>query len=252
MTTKIICAYHTGSPEKFDPIMMKYPNVFVPVLCNACNYEPGTSLFFDKLQKDNDGENISEYNSNILEGTAYYWAYKNYDKIGNPDMIGMSHYRRIMDIDYYNLDYDTIYLRRDPVCEPCVMPGCALNYSYQPLVEFVMDEYFNIFPEYKDVYDIAKYDLKMFDKNIFIMNKYHFFDFCSYMTKCFRLVLITANRNMWKWWNEDNFARIGFSLFSRGDSYITEIMSALYFERMYMQKRKIQIVNSTKDSFCEY
>ena len=33
-------------------------------------------------------------NRNINELTALYWAWKNYDKLGNPDYIGLMHYRR--------------------------------------------------------------------------------------------------------------------------------------------------------------
>lgn len=43
---------------------------------------------------DNTGENISAQNPKYCELTAQYWAWKNYDKIGNPDYIGFMHYRR--------------------------------------------------------------------------------------------------------------------------------------------------------------
>ena len=52
---------------------------------------------------DNDGENISERNRYYSECTALYWAWKNYDKLGNPDYIGLMHYRRhfIFNESYY-------------------------------------------------------------------------------------------------------------------------------------------------------
>lgn len=43
---------------------------------------------------DNVGENISIKNSSYNEMTAIYWLWKNYDEIGNPDIIGICHYRR--------------------------------------------------------------------------------------------------------------------------------------------------------------
>lgn len=43
---------------------------------------------------DNTGENISNLNANYNELTAIYWAWKNYDKIGNPKHVGFMHYRR--------------------------------------------------------------------------------------------------------------------------------------------------------------
>ncbi|MBD5401705.1 DUF4422 domain-containing protein [bacterium] len=43
---------------------------------------------------DNSGDNISTKNRLYSECTALYWAWKNYDKIGNPEYIGLMHYRR--------------------------------------------------------------------------------------------------------------------------------------------------------------
>ena len=43
---------------------------------------------------DNSGDNISEKNRFYSELSAVYWAWKNYDKLGNPDYIGFMHYRR--------------------------------------------------------------------------------------------------------------------------------------------------------------
>ena len=44
---------------------------------------------------DNTGENISNENPFYCELTALYWAWKNYEKIKNPEYIGLSHYRRL-------------------------------------------------------------------------------------------------------------------------------------------------------------
>ncbi len=43
---------------------------------------------------DDTGDNISDKNMSYNELTALYWAWKNYDKIGNPEYIGLCHYRR--------------------------------------------------------------------------------------------------------------------------------------------------------------
>lgn len=52
---------------------------------------------------DNEGDNISSKNRCYSECSALYWAWKNYDKIGNPDYIGLMHYRRhfIFNDNYY-------------------------------------------------------------------------------------------------------------------------------------------------------
>lgn len=43
---------------------------------------------------DDTGDNISHLNRNVCELTGHYWAWKNYDKLANPDYIGFAHYRR--------------------------------------------------------------------------------------------------------------------------------------------------------------
>lgn len=57
----------------------------------------------DNMIGDNDGENISSKNRYYSECSALYWAWKNYDKLGNPEYIGLMHYRRhfIFNDEYY-------------------------------------------------------------------------------------------------------------------------------------------------------
>lgn len=52
------------------------------------------SCCFPDMLHDNDGPNISDQNAKYCEFTAIYWAWKNYDKLGNPDYIGLMHNRR--------------------------------------------------------------------------------------------------------------------------------------------------------------
>lgn len=49
---------------------------------------------FDEMLGDDTGDNISTENLEYAELTAQYWAWKNYETIGNPDYIGFMHYRR--------------------------------------------------------------------------------------------------------------------------------------------------------------
>lgn len=57
----------------------------------------------DNMIGDNSGENISTKNRYYSECSALYWAWKNYDKLDNPDYIGLMHYRRhfIFNNEYY-------------------------------------------------------------------------------------------------------------------------------------------------------
>lgn len=50
--------------------------------------------FKDHMIGDNIGENISDKNNLFCEMTALYFAWKNYHIIGDPEYIGLMHYRR--------------------------------------------------------------------------------------------------------------------------------------------------------------
>ncbi len=56
--------------------------------------DPKLKWLLDNMIGDDTGDNISEFNRTYNELTALYWAWKNYDKLDDPDYIGLMHYRR--------------------------------------------------------------------------------------------------------------------------------------------------------------
>lgn len=96
-TVKILVAYH-------KPSYLLKSDVFVPIhlgrAVSNMKHKDGALSSKDikwlkkNLIGDDTGENISLKNRNYCEATAIYWAWKNYDKLGNPDYIGLMHYRR--------------------------------------------------------------------------------------------------------------------------------------------------------------
>ena len=59
--------------------------------------QPGSSSLewlLSNMEGDNTGDNISEKNGSYNELTTIYWAWKNYQDLGNPQWIGFMHYRR--------------------------------------------------------------------------------------------------------------------------------------------------------------
>ena len=49
---------------------------------------------FDEMIGDDTGKHISNKNPYFCEMSAIYWAWKNYEQLGNPEYIGFMHYRR--------------------------------------------------------------------------------------------------------------------------------------------------------------
>lgn len=84
-TAKLMCVYHNPSVA---PVA---DDVFVPLRAGAlCQDE----VLPDGAFWDGDGDNISAENAAFNEMSVVYWAWKNYDKLDNPDFIGLTHYRR--------------------------------------------------------------------------------------------------------------------------------------------------------------
>lgn len=62
-----------------------------------CPVQVGCALktdLYPDMYHDNDGENISAHNPKYCELSAVYWGWKNQDKLGNPDYVGLMHDRR--------------------------------------------------------------------------------------------------------------------------------------------------------------
>ena len=83
--TKILVTYHKDAP-------IVKSDTFVPIhIGRALASEQDWSK---DMLSDDSGDNISALNKTYNELTAIYWAWKNYETLGNPDHIGIAHYRR--------------------------------------------------------------------------------------------------------------------------------------------------------------
>lgn len=96
MNAKILVAYHKVDELIKDDV---YTPVFLGKAVKNITTKDGSikikdSKELDKLLGDDTGDNISKLNRNFNEMTAIYWAWKNYDRLGNPEYIGLVHYRR--------------------------------------------------------------------------------------------------------------------------------------------------------------
>lgn len=85
---------------------------------------------FEEMIGDDTGDNISEKNHEYNELSAQYWAWKNYDKLGNPDYIGFMHYRRHFLFD----DGDTDKFSRS------YLNQCEIDYANDEYLQHISDE----------------------------------------------------------------------------------------------------------------
>ena len=81
---KIMISYHT----------LRCPRIASDILVPVQTGSALTAHLFQGMQYDNDGENISAQNPKYNELSALYWGWKNQDKLGNPDFMGLMHDRR--------------------------------------------------------------------------------------------------------------------------------------------------------------
>ncbi|WP_301008290.1 HAD-IA family hydrolase [Helicobacter sp. UBA3407] len=88
---------------------------------------------------DDTGENISHLNRYFNEMTGIYWAWKNYDKLGNPEYIGLCHYRRHFIFD----EYVSNFIHRKFV-------------NYYPIIE-------NISKHYQSIIQIRDFNCQDYD-----------------------------------------------------------------------------------------
>lgn len=93
---KILVSYH-------DEHQILKSDILVPIQTGRAL----TQKRFVGMIGDDTGDNISVKNPYYAEISAQYWAWKNYEKLGNPDYIGFMHYRRhfILDETKYKKQY---------------------------------------------------------------------------------------------------------------------------------------------------
>ena len=197
---KILVCYH-----KKDPLFKN--EVLVPIHAGrACALEASKDgklpkedfdwLYSHMIGDDTGGgqNNVSHLNRSINEWTAIYWAYKNYKKLGNPDYIGLMHYRRLFDLSNVvltskkyllsTLGLKKKYLERlieqyDFVCSKVQFredyPG--LNSIEQiSRIMLLSEEYHPVL--YKGYQKFLK-DHILYAKNMFIMKREDFFAYCE-------------------------------------------------------------------------
>ncbi len=73
----------------------------------------------DNMDGDDTGKNLSGKNRLYAELTALYWVWKNYEKLENPDYIGLMHYRRLLNFSNNKEDKSFQGLLDEKIVKAC-------------------------------------------------------------------------------------------------------------------------------------
>lgn len=203
---KLLICYH-------KPATLFQDEILTPIHVGRANAkkkfksdDPNFKWLMDNMIGDDTGDNISDRNGWYNEMTSLYWAWKNYDKIGNPDYIGLMHYRRhfvfrederiVYNIENFNektylqeINYspETVYKMLEG-CDFITHIGKVLN-VYNHYIEnhrkedldLAVDIMLEKYPEYKEITkEYFAGDYSNFC-NMFIFNKKLFFEYCAWI-----------------------------------------------------------------------
>lgn len=91
LNVKLLICYH--KPDKLFKDEILTPIHVGRAPAKARN-NPALPWLEENMIGDDTGDNISDKNYCYNELTATYWAYKNYEALGDPDYVGLMHYRR--------------------------------------------------------------------------------------------------------------------------------------------------------------
>jgi hypothetical protein len=221
MNLKIAVVYNTE--PKLCTYIKRRPDIYVPILAgrawNKKSYDtPG--LLYDDV-----GDNISWLNPYINETTAIYWLGHHLDALGNPDYIGLHHYRRLFNLDVVvpHLAPDTLILNLETVMLPTIdflelCHGVGRYFGYIAQEALHLED-----PEINRLFNEFVFSRTYYSRNLFIVPRHILISLVEFI----KLIL----RHVAKDINYDLLGTPG----ARSIGFIMERMIGFYF--MLLQRR---------------
>ncbi len=197
---------------------------------------------------DDTYDNISNLNRDFSELTAIYWAWKNYEKLGNPDIIGLTHYRRFFNLSnnnyftfdiakwagYTNENLSNLMKDTDIICLSAEkIDSNRFDNFNNDLIHLSKTNHYDLYQSYNEF----KKDGKLHFKNMFIMKKAIFFDYCETIFNILLPLSKQIQSSNVSNSNADNLSKK--KLACRILGYIAEYLTSFYIEA---QKRNGKIV----------
>lgn len=188
---KILVVYHKKSP-------LFKSNVLVPIHAgrliakekskDGVISDADLEWLLRNMIGDDTGDNISHLNRQFNEMTAIYWAWKNYEKLGSPEYIGLCHYRRL----FRNVCVP-LYFQERIKKHAAIVSYQDLNYlgkSHKDKWDKIglhyaftvgKEAFLKIHPDMKDAFRKWENDRVFHPWNMFVFNKDDFFRYCEWI-----------------------------------------------------------------------
>lgn len=147
------------------------------VLVGCGGYHSSKMMFTDDI-----GDNISQHNQYVNEMSLIYWISKNYDLIGNPDYIGIAHYRRMLNHEDWMLQPNSIICHAENYGIPIYQSYCF--YHVKDDIDFTIKEMQKNFSQntFESFISFCRQTWN-FERNMFIMHKDNFAKYSSFICK---------------------------------------------------------------------
>ncbi len=139
-------------------------------------------LYDNCIGDDDFNENISYTNRRVGFLTGTYWAYKNYDKLGNPEYFGSFGYRRLLDPGFLiNLQNYDLILPKKKDFKFETLKSQFISYHGEKLYDMTIKVFSKI--HNSEQTELKKYfeDTKGYFDELYIMKKELFFKFCDWI-----------------------------------------------------------------------
>lgn len=127
-------------------------------------------------------DNISYSNRRVGFLTGTYWAWKNYEKLGNPDYFGSFGYRRLLESDFLeNIEkYDMILPQKRNLNIETIKEQ-LVRYHGIDLFNMIIDVFSRTYPQ--EVVELENYfnQVSGYFDEIYVLKKDLFFEFCEWI-----------------------------------------------------------------------
>lgn len=138
-------------------------------------------LYKNCIGDDDFSGNISYINRRVGFLTGTYWAWKNYDKLGNPDYFGSFGYRRLLEPTFFNKLGSVDFIAPKPVKLPKNIKEQFMLSHGEKLCDAMIDIAQNTLHDDLELFEQYLEQSYAYLFEIYIMKKELFFDFCNWI-----------------------------------------------------------------------